>query len=144
VLTQQGSIGGAERGSARLNASCIVCGSANAKGLQLNFYERPQGTICADWTPTSDWQSFQGTIHGGIISTVLDEAMSKVIIAQQWEALTVDLRVRFRSRISPGDQLRVRAWLLAKQRRKILVEATLTTIPGKECAHAWGTFLIPR
>ncbi len=30
---------------------------------------------------------------------VLDEAMSKAIIARDWEALTADLRVRFRARI---------------------------------------------
>jgi acyl-coenzyme A thioesterase PaaI-like protein len=132
-----------ERTSARLNQACIVCGSANPRGLQLNFKEQQAGTICAEWTTTDDWESFQGTIHGGIIATVLDEAMSKAVIAREWEALTVDMRVRFRVRVSPGQRLRVCGWVIDRQRRKILAEAVLTTVTGTECAHAWATFLPP-
>jgi hypothetical protein len=130
------------RDRARLNPACIVCGSTNPKGLRIRF-QQCSDAICADWTPTGDWESFQGTIHGGIITTVLDEAMSKAIIARQWEALTVDLRVRFRGRVSPGEGLHVRGWVIGKQRRKILTEATLTTTAGEERAHAWATFLVP-
>ena len=131
-----------KRESARLNSACIVCGSTNPKGLQIRYYE-VSDAVCADWTPTSDWESFAGTIHGGIITTVLDEAMSKAIIARDWEALTVDLRVRFRGRVAPGDALRVRGWVIEKQKRKIVAEATLTTAAGEERAHAWATFLVP-
>ncbi len=130
------------RECARLNPACIVCGSTNPKGLRIRFRQCIDA-ICADWTPTGDWESFQGTIHGGIITTVLDEAMSKAIIAREWEALTVDLRVRFRGRVAPGEGLHVRGWVIGKQRRKILTEATLTTTAGEERAHAWATFLVP-
>jgi hypothetical protein len=132
----------AKRERARLNPACIACGPRNPKGLRISF-QRHSEAICADWIPTSDWESFQGTIHGGIITTVLDEAMSKAIIARQWEALTVDLRVRFRGRVSPGEGLHVRGWIIKKQRRKILAEATLTGTAGEERAHAWATFLVP-
>lgn len=127
---------------ARVNPACIVCGSTNPKGLRIAFQQR-SGAICADWIPTSDWESFQGTIHGGIITTVLDEAMSKAIIARRWDALTVELRVRFRKRVAPGEQLHVRGWVIERQRRKILAEATLMTSAGEERAHAWATFLAP-
>jgi len=127
---------------ARTNPACIVCGSANPKGLQIGFYLQAN-SICANWIPTGDWESFQNIIHGGIISTVLDEAMSKAIMAHNWEALTVDLRVRFRGRVTPGELLLVCGWVVARQRRKILTEATLTTSEGKERAHAWATFLEP-
>jgi Thioesterase superfamily len=126
----------------RLNPACVVCGSTNPKGLRIRFYRRSDA-ICADWTPNSDWESFLGTIHGGIISTVLDEAMSKAVIARDWEALTADLRVRFRGRVSPGERLHIRGWVVDRRRRKILTEATLTTPTGEERAHAWATFLVP-
>ena len=131
-----------KRERARLNPACVVCGSTNRKGLRISFQQRPDA-IFADWTPSEDWESFQGTIHGGIISTVLDEAMSKAIIARDWEALTADLRVRFRRPVSPGERLEVRGWVIDRQRRKILAEATLTTATGEERAHAWATFLVP-
>jgi uncharacterized protein (TIGR00369 family) len=129
---------------ARLNPACIACGSANPKGLQIDFQEQEPGTICAQWIPSSDWESFKGTIHGGIIATVLDEAMSKAIIALHWEAMTVDMRVRFRARVSPGEALRGRGWVTDQRRRKISAEATIVNAAGEECAHAWATFLVPR
>ena len=136
------AINDSRRECARLNSACIVCGPTNPKGLRINFRRCPDG-ICADWVTTSDWESFQGTIHGGIITTVLDEAMSKAIIARNWEALTVELRVRFRGRVSPKEMLHIRGWVIEKQKRKILAEAALTTIGGEERAHAWATFLEP-
>lgn len=133
------------RGHARLNPNCVVCGVHNAKGLQLEFQQdREQLGVGATWVPTTEWESFQGTVHGGIITTVLDEAMSKAVIAQNWEALTVDLRVRFRDRVAPGERLQVRGWVVEKHRRRILTEATLVNESGAERAHAWATFLVAR
>ena len=131
------------RHHARLNPNCVVCGARNPKGLHLAFHEGRDG-VDAAWVPTDEWESFQGTVHGGIITTVLDEAMSKAVIARNWEALTVDLRVRFRGRVLPGERLRLRGWVVEKQNRRILTEATLATGAGVERAHAWATFLVPR
>ena len=128
---------------AQLNPNCVVCGAHNPKGLHIEFREGTDG-VDATWVPTADWESFQGTVHGGIITTVLDEAMSKAVIARNWEALTVSLKVRFRDRVSPGEELRVRGWVVEKRRRRILTEATLATGTGVERVHAWATFLVPK
>jgi acyl-coenzyme A thioesterase PaaI-like protein len=133
----------ASRRHARLNPNCVVCGAQNPGGLRLTFQEALDG-VHAAWVPTEGWESFRGTVHGGIITTVLDEAMSKAVIACNWEALTVDLRIRFRGRVAPGESLRVHGWVVAKQRRKILTEATLVSSSGAERAHAWAAFLVPR
>lgn len=131
------------RRQARLNPNCVVCGAHNPGGLQLTFQETPDG-VHSVWVPTEGWESFRGTVHGGIITAVLDEAMSKAVIACDWEALTVDLRVRFRGRVAPGENLRVHGWVIQRRRRRILAEGTLTNDNGVERAHAWGTFLVPR
>ena len=136
------SVNTSRRDCARLNSSCVVCGADNSSGLRLRFVQGADGAT-ARWTPTRQWESFQGTIHGGIISAVLDEAMSKAIIARDWEALTADLRIRFRGRIVPGDTLSVHGWVVEKQRRRIAAEAILVDDAGDERAHAWGTFLVP-
>ncbi len=130
------------RRSARSNPECVACGTQNRTGLQIKFTNN-SGVVTASWKPTAGWESFQGTIHGGIISTVLDEAMSKAIMARQWEAFTADLRVRFRGRVCPGEHLHVRGWIVEKQKRRIKAEAGLTTRDGEERAHAWATFLVP-
>lgn len=124
----------------RLNPACVVCGTQNPTGLRITFCKDSDG-VRANWTPTEGWESFRGIIHGGILTTVLDEAMSKTIIGRGWEALTAELTVRFRGRVSPGDELRIRGWIVDKRKRRIRAEATITTTAGKERAHAWGTFL---
>jgi hypothetical protein len=136
------STGAHRRKQARLTSDCIVCGSRNRNGLHLRFDHGYDGAS-ASWVPTGQWESFQGTIHGGIIGAVLDEAMSKALIAREWEAFTAELRVRFRSRVVPGEALEVRGWVVARKKRHIQAEAALVTAAGDERAHAWGTFLQP-
>jgi len=130
------------REQAPLNSDCVVCGARNPQGLRLRFEQGPDGAT-ASWIPTGQWESFQGTIHGGIVGAVLDEAMSKAIIARNWEAFTAELRIRFRSRVAPGEVLRVRGWVVEKRKRHIRAEAALVTAEGDERAHAWGVFLEP-
>ena len=128
----------------RSNPACVVCGTQNPKGLRIDFVNESDG-VCASWTPTDDWESFRGIIHGGIITTVLDEAMSKAVISRGWEALTAELKVRLRDRAYPGNSLQIRGWIISKRKRRILAEAKLTTNIGQEVAHAWATFLtIPK
>ena len=80
-------------------------------------------------------------MHGGIISTVLDEAMSKAVAGMNYEALTGELRVRFRRHVGAGEDLRIRGWVVKKIKRLVKTEATLTSADGSERAHAWASFL---
>ena len=59
------------------------------------------------------------------------------------EAFTAELRVRFRGRVCPREELHVRGRVLDKRKRHIQAEATLLTNAGEERAHAWGVFLEP-
>jgi len=112
-----------------------------ADPLQLRSSGRRDGGL--DAHPA--WEGFQGIIHGGILATVLDEAMSKAVVATRCEALTVALRVRFRRRVVCGEPLRIRAWVVKRTKRLIAAEATLTAGDGVECAHARASFLaLPR
>ncbi len=129
-----------KQNQARLNPACVVCGTQNPNGLHLKFVHDSDG-VRANWIPAEGWESFRGVIHGGIVTAVLDEAMSKAILARDWQALTAELRVRFRSRVLPGDSLQVRGWIISRRKRRILAEALLATETGQELAHAWARFL---
>lgn len=124
------------------NARCVACGLENPRGLQLRFSPDGPRAVTAPWTTSPEWAGFQGLIHGGIISTVLDEAMSKAVATMGWQALTCELRVRLRRRVPPYESLQVRGWVAEKRRRKVLTEASLCDQGGVERAHAWGAFLV--
>lgn len=81
-------------------------------------------------------------MHGGIVSTVLDESMAKAVVATGEEALTAELRVRFRRHVIPGKAVRVTGWIAGRKRRMIQAEATLRDAEETEFAHAWATFLV--
>ncbi len=126
---------------AERQTGCFVCGQDNARGLQIFFEIGDDGVVTAEWIPSSDWEGFRGILHGGIISTVLDESMSKAVALTEGEALTGELRVRFRRHVSTGQRLHVRGWIVRRAKRLIETEATLTDTEGNEYAHAWARFL---
>jgi acyl-coenzyme A thioesterase PaaI-like protein len=120
---------------------CFACGASHPSGLKLQFHVNENGSVSADWTPSSVWEGFQGVIHGGIVSTVLDEAMSKAVAAAAKPAFTCHLEVRLRRPVAPGESLVVRGWVVKKRKRYIRVEADLRDRLNVERAHAWTTFL---
>jgi acyl-coenzyme A thioesterase PaaI-like protein len=125
-----------------LNPRCVICGADNPNGLQLEFCAGIDGAE-ARWIPSEGWESFHGTVHGGVVTAVLDEAMSQAVIARDWQALTVDLRVRFHDRVRPGERLRVHGWIVERRKRRIVTQAKLVSESGVERAHGWGVFLMP-
>jgi len=84
---------------------------------------------------------FPGIVHGGIVATLLDEAMSKAIAAIGSAALTAELKVRYRRPVPSGNEFAVRGWVLDRQKRRVRAEAAVVDRDGAECAHGWGTFL---
>jgi len=125
-------------------SSCFACCADNPHGLRLKFSTPKPGESAAEWVPNAFTEGFSGIVHGGIVSTVLDEAMSKAVAGAGLLALTAELRVRLRLRVVPGVPVQVRGWIESRNRRMIKTEAVLTGLDGDELAHAWGVFLASR
>lgn len=121
--------------------ACVVCGQENAQGFQIDYAIADDGSATAQWTPTARWQGFKGIVHGGVLSTVMDEAMAKAVTAAGLEALTCELRVRFRQAVIPDMPLVIHGWIVGQRGRRIQTEATIYHA-GHECLHAWATFLV--
>jgi acyl-coenzyme A thioesterase PaaI-like protein len=122
--------------------ACTVCGPNHPRGLRITYEQDSSGSSTASWIPTSGWEGFRGIVHGGIISTVLDEAMAKAVAATECEALTGELRVRFRHQVQAGEKCQIKGWVVKRTKRLLETEATLTAADGSECAHAWAVFLV--
>jgi acyl-coenzyme A thioesterase PaaI-like protein len=50
-------------------------------------------------------------MHGGVVATLLDAAMTHCLFAQGVQAVTARLSIRFRHPVRVGTQADVRAWL---------------------------------
>lgn len=120
---------------------CFACGRENSIGLKLDFTHRPDGEALARWTPAAEHEGWPGVVHGGLLSTVLDEAMSHALLAAGLRAMTAELRVRFRNAVPPGREVMVKGWVVERAGRLVEAEATITGEDGAEYAHGWGRFL---
>ncbi len=80
---------------------CRVCGSpeTNPASLGLVFALGEDGGVAALYHPSIRDRGWDGRMHGGLIATLLDAAMTNALFARGISAVTVDLAVRF---LAPG------------------------------------------
>lgn len=86
---------------------------------------------------------FHGTVHGGLVSTVLDEAMAWVIgVHARRFAYCAELNTRFLSPAAPGVDLIARAEVMENKRGKLFVtRAELRDADGRMLVEATGKYL---
>jgi acyl-coenzyme A thioesterase PaaI-like protein len=95
---------------------CFVCGEANPMGLNLRFHTDGH-TVHTRFVPRGEHIGFRGVMHGGLISTVLDEVMVWAVgVAVKRFAFCAEMTVRFLSPARPGMVL-VATGMLAEDRR---------------------------
>lgn len=88
--------------------NCFGCGSQNPVGLHLNFYRLPDDDgAWAGWTPSSEYEGYNGMIHGGIICTLLDEIMAWSLYARSTWAVTARMQTAFRKPVVIGEPVRL-------------------------------------
>lgn len=88
------------------NQWCFACGKLNPIGLKLDFREE-DNTYITNFTAGPEHQSYDGIVHGGIVSTLLDEIMARYIHAKGVNAVTARLEVRYRHPTPIGQELTV-------------------------------------
>ncbi len=108
---------------------CFACGKANPVGLHLDFrvVENEFRTVK---TLPREYQSFTGVVHGGIITTILDEAMGGYLYAMGEKAVTARLSVRYRKPTPVGAALHIRGWIESRRGRFIDMKAEISLEDG--------------
>jgi acyl-coenzyme A thioesterase PaaI-like protein len=127
--------------STPLETECVACGRDNPHGLHLKFQVVHPGLVHAVWHVREGWEGFSGVVHGGIVTTVLDEAMAKAIVSTERQGLTCEIKVRFCLPVRPHDALQVEARIREEHHRLVVTEATLRGVNGQEIARADARFL---
>ncbi len=105
---------------------CWICGEKNPGGLQLKFdLNKDERTIQTRFIPTETYQGYDGIVHGGILSALLDEAMAKLAFELGYNAVTATLSVRFKSPAKVQEKLTIRGEIIQASRRLVLAKATI-------------------
>ena len=120
--------------------SCFACGQNNPIGLRLRFTVEGDA-VRAEFTPGSQYQGYDGVLHGGIVAAALDDAMANLFHLRGRETLTARLEIRFRREAPVGQRLVVTARLTGERRKLFTAEAALSLLDGTPLAEATGTFI---
>ena len=101
---------------------CFACGKDNPIGLHLKFTV-DENSCTTTFRPSPEHQSYDGRMHGGLISTLLDETMGNYSYLYEKKIVyTAKMSVRFRQPVLIGELVKVVAKV--KKRKGRLVEMT--------------------
>ncbi|MCD4690897.1 PaaI family thioesterase [bacterium] len=104
------------------DSMCFACGRENPDGLHMEFTNTESG-ISTTVTFDKKFQGYRNVVHGGLLSTVLDETMVTLLNRMGVLAFTAELTVRFLSPVLVGEPLTVTARLIEARRKVYRVEA---------------------
>ena len=102
---------------------CFVCGSENPEGLKIAFEPRPEGGCRAEYTAKPTHVGWPEIIHGGLLFTLMDEAVAWASIYAGRHAVTGKAEARFRAPARVGQRLIVSGWITTSSRRALRARA---------------------
>jgi uncharacterized protein (TIGR00369 family) len=120
---------------------CFACGQKNPVGLKLNF-ARDGKTARAEFTPSKFHQGWAGVVHGGIISCVLDEAMSYAALFSGVNPITAKMQTRFKRPVQIGEHVVITGWVTKKASRLVEAKGEVSLKDGTPIADSTATMFI--
>lgn len=121
---------------------CFACGHNNPKGMGLKFTydEQRNGFVCR-FRLDKRYTGPPGHCHGGIIATILDEAMGKVNKLRHVVALTSQITVNYLKPVPLNQPLRVESREVSVRGRRHVNQAQILNQQGEVLASSRGLFI---
>jgi len=126
-----------------LDKDCFGCGLENHSGLQMTF-ETNGEQIRSKINVTPQFRGWSKLVHGGVISTILDETMSwAAIFLLKRFILTKQMTIQFHRPVYVGSSLYGIGSIKERIReRKAIIKAELFDDKGELCASSEGEFVL--
>jgi len=127
------------------NGNCFVCGENNPNGLRLSFeIDKEKQTLKTTFVASPTFQGWDGIVHGGILSTLLDEAMAKLVYELGYQAVTASIEIKFKKPAPILEPLLVYGEVTEVSRRLIRAKARIAKNDGTILAVGMSTFMKQR
>ena len=122
---------------------CFGCGGANDSGMKLTFeQDNANRKIVGRFILGPRYQGGGGMAHGGIIATLLDEAMGKVCRFREARAVTAELNVQYLKPVSVEQEILVEAFEQERKGRNLFHVGEIRSTNGEVLARGQGRFVI--
>ena len=123
---------------------CFACGVENPVGLHLHFFWIPNG-VMAFFTPKPEHQSYNGRMHGGLITVLLDEIMGNYLFKKEGvPAYTARIDLRFRTPVQIGTTIRCEGHEVKRKGRLVVMEGVIINPDGTVAAEATSTLMLEK
>jgi uncharacterized protein (TIGR00369 family) len=122
---------------------CFGCGNDNPAGLHLKFFIDEENRVLCRLRLAAQFQGPPGHAHGGIIATLLDEAMSKANRRRNITAMTRHMSIDYLRPVPLENDLVLEGWSESDvdSGRKHRCSAELRDASGTVLASATGIFV---
>jgi len=110
---------------------CFACGQLNPGGLHLEF-EVSRDRAEARYTALQRHQGYDGLLHGGVVTALLDEAMGWAIFHQGIWGVTARMTVTFRNPVVVGEELRIVGEVVRRRSRAIETHGAISRASDNE------------
>lgn len=122
--------------------TCFACGANNPSGLKMEFYDLEDGSIAALVTAKSDHMSYPGTLHGGIVATILDEALGRSTFTLEPDTwcVTLEVTVKYKKPVPYDVELRVAARVVEDREKVFICEGEVLLPDDSVAAAARGVY----
>jgi uncharacterized protein (TIGR00369 family) len=121
--------------------NCFACSPKNTHGLHMELYTDDQ-SVRSQITLPAHFSGWGQVVHGGILSTLLDEIMGWTgLYLLRQITLTQQLTVDFIKSAYVGESLEVVGRIVGTHgKRNAQLEGVITRDNGEVCARAKGDF----
>jgi uncharacterized protein (TIGR00369 family) len=127
------------------NGNCFVCGENNPNGLRLSFeIDKEKQRLKTTFVASPTFQGWDGIVHGGILSTLLDEAMAKLVYELGYQAVTASIEIKFKKPAPILEPLLVYGEVTEVSKRLIRAKAHIAKKDGTVLAVGISTFMKQR
>lgn len=103
---------------------CMMCGIHNSQSLKIAFYT-DKTYVWAMYKNNKHQQGFTHIAHGGFIVGLLDAVMCQSLFAQQVEAVTADLSVRYLHEIPVNSTIVLKGKVISSRKNLYKVQGEL-------------------
>ena len=122
---------------------CFGCGSNNPHGLQMKFATDGEAVYSHVIVP-SHLTGWNDLVHGGILSTILDEIMAwSAIYLVRKVAVTKSMQIEFMKPVFAGEELKVTGQVLSRpNEREAIMEGLVHNNRGELCTRSTAVFTL--
>jgi uncharacterized protein (TIGR00369 family) len=122
---------------------CFACGKDNPHGMHLKFFlDRERNHFISHFRLSKRYTGPPGHCHGGIIATILDDAMSKLNKLRDVVAATSHMTVEYLRPVPLNKRLTVESREISKRGRRLTRVAEISDEKGTVLARSRGVFVI--